>query len=78
MNDIKTIFMRIRADRLIFIADTCYSGASGGRTMMASKTRANLSDKFYERISKGKGRVIINIFNRSTPVEQEYWQVEAV
>ena len=60
MNDIKTIFMRIRADRLIFIADTCYSGASGGRTMVASKTRANLSDKFYERISKGKGRVIIS------------------
>ena len=27
---------------------------------MATKTRANLSDKFYERISKGKGRVIIS------------------
>ena len=60
MNNIRTIFMRIRAERLIFIADTCYSGASGGRTMMATKTRANLSDKFYERISKGKGRVIIS------------------
>ena len=60
MNDIRTIFTRIHADRLIFIADTCYSGASGGRTMMAAKTRANLSDKFYERISKGKGRVIIS------------------
>jgi uncharacterized caspase-like protein len=60
MNDIRTIFMRIHADRLIFIADTCYSGASGGRTMMATKTRANLSDRFYERISKGKGRVIIS------------------
>ena len=60
MDEIRKIFQRIRADRLIFIADTCYSGASGGRTMMASKTRANLSDKFYERISKGKGRVIIS------------------
>jgi hypothetical protein len=60
MNDIRTIFTRIRADRLIFIADTCYSGASGGRTMTATKTRANLSDKFYERISRGKGRVIIS------------------
>ena len=60
MNDIRTIFTRIHADRLIFIADTCYSGASGGRTMMAAKTRASLSDKFYERISKGKGRVIIS------------------
>jgi len=60
MNDIKTIFSRIFADRLIFIADTCYSGASGGRTIMSTKTRANLSEKFYERISKGKGRVIIS------------------
>jgi hypothetical protein len=60
MNDIRTIFTRIRADRLIFIADTCYSGASGGRTMTATKTRANLSDKFYERIARGKGRVIIS------------------
>ena len=60
MNDIRTIFTRISAERLIFIADTCYSGASGGRTMMATKTRANLSDKFYDRISRGKGRVIIS------------------
>ena len=28
--------------------------------MMASKTKANLSDRFYERVSKGKGRVIIS------------------
>jgi hypothetical protein len=60
MDEVRKIFTRIRADRLIFIADTCYSGASGGRSMMASKTRANLSDKFYERIAKGKGRVIIS------------------
>jgi hypothetical protein len=60
MDEVRKIFQRIRSDRLIFIADTCYSGASGGRTMVASKTRANLSDKFYERISKGKGRVIIS------------------
>jgi uncharacterized caspase-like protein len=60
MNDVKTIFQRICSDRLIFIADTCYSGASGGRTMFVSKTRASLSDKFFERISKRKGRVIIS------------------
>jgi HEAT repeat protein len=60
MDEVRRIFARIHAERLIFIADTCYSGASGGRTMMATKTRANLSDKFYERISKGKGRVIIS------------------
>jgi hypothetical protein len=60
MEEIKKIFRRISAERLIFIADTCYSGASGGRTMLASKTRATLSEKFFERISKGKGRVIIS------------------
>jgi len=60
MDEVRKIFQRISAERLIFIADTCYSGASGGRTMVTSKTRANLSDKFYERIAKGKGRVIIS------------------
>ena len=60
MDEIRKIFQRILAERLIFIADTCYSGASGGRTMLATKSRANLSDKFFERISKGKGRVIIS------------------
>jgi hypothetical protein len=60
MDEVRKIFQRISAERLIFIADTCYSGASGGRTIVTSKTRANLSDKFYERISKGKGRVIIS------------------
>ena len=60
MNDVRTIFQRNRAQRLVFIADTCYSGASGGRSMLTSKTRATLSDQFFERVSKGKGRVIIS------------------
>ena len=59
MNDIRTIFQRIRARRLIFIADTCYSGSAGGRTLLTAKSRANLSDRFLDRISQGKGRVII-------------------
>jgi len=59
MDEIRKIFQRIRSERLIFIADTCYSGATGGRTILSSKTRASLSDSFYDRVSKGKGRVII-------------------
>ena len=60
MDEITKIFQRIQAERLIFIGDTCYSGAAGGRTALAYKARANLSEKFLDRISKGKGRVIIS------------------
>ncbi|MCD4674400.1 MAG: caspase family protein [Desulfobacula sp.] len=60
MDEIRKIFQRIRSERIIFIADSCYSGASGGRTILTSSSRANLSDNFLERISKGKGRIIIS------------------
>jgi hypothetical protein len=33
MEEISRLFSRIRSDRLVFIVDTCYSGASGGRTI---------------------------------------------
>lgn len=59
MNEVKTIFQRIQARRLIFIADTCYSGAAGGRSLLTTKYRASLSENFLERIAKSEGRVII-------------------
>ena len=59
MSEISKIFSRIYSERLIFIADACYSGASGGRTIGIMGTRANISDAFMDRISSGKGRVII-------------------
>jgi hypothetical protein len=59
MSEISKIFNRIYSERLIFIADACYSGASGGRTIGIKGTRANISDAFMDRISSGKGRVII-------------------
>jgi hypothetical protein len=59
MREIAHIFHRIRSERLIFIADACYSGASGGRTVSISGVRANISDAFLERIAGGKGKVII-------------------
>jgi len=58
MREIQTIFRRIKSDRLVLIADACYSGASGGRTIPGMH-RAVLSDGFLERISQGKGRVIL-------------------
>jgi hypothetical protein len=59
MADISRIFTRIQSDRLVFIADSCYSGASGGRTIDISGIRANISDAFLERVAGGKGRVIM-------------------
>jgi hypothetical protein len=60
MRDIALIFNRIRSERLIFIADTCYSGASGGRTVGFGGIRANISDSFLERLAGGRGKVIIS------------------
>ena len=59
MNEVARIFQRITADRLVFISDTCYSGASGGRTVAMVGARANLSGGFLDRLSHGKGRVIL-------------------
>jgi len=59
MREISHIFHRIRSERIIFIADSCYSGASGGRTVSFSKIRANISDAFLDRIIGGKGTIII-------------------
>jgi hypothetical protein len=59
MREISHIFYRIQSQRIIFIADSCYSGASGGRTISLSGIRANISDAFLNRIAGGKGTVII-------------------
>ncbi len=60
MRELSHIFNRLRSDRLIFIADACYSGATGGRTIsITGGLRARISDKFLDRISSGKGRIIL-------------------
>jgi len=59
MSEVARIFQRISSERLVFIGDTCYSGASGGRTILAGGTRTNVSGAFLERLSQGKGRVIL-------------------
>ncbi|MBN2298366.1 MAG: caspase family protein [Deltaproteobacteria bacterium] len=58
MERVRTIFSRLSSERVVFLADTCYSGASGGRTL-SSATRATLSDAFLDRLSAGRGRVIM-------------------
>jgi uncharacterized caspase-like protein len=59
MGEVSRIFQRISSEKLVFLSDTCYSGASGGRTILASGVRANVSGAFLDRLSQGKGRMII-------------------
>lgn len=59
MREISHIFNRVRSERLVFLADSCYSGASGGRTIGITGTRSDISETFLYRITSGKGRVII-------------------
>jgi len=60
MREIRHVFNRIRSERLVFIVDSCYSGASGGRTVSLAGLRASISDAFLERIASGRGRVILS------------------
>jgi hypothetical protein len=59
MVEVGRILNRIRSERLVFLADACYSGGSGGRTISVSGIRANIADGFLERVTGGRGKVII-------------------
>ncbi len=59
MVEVGRILNRIRSERLVFIADACYSGGSGGRTVSITGMRANIADGFLDRIAGGRGKVII-------------------
>jgi hypothetical protein len=54
------IFGRIQSERLVFIADACYSGASGGRTVSVTGMRSGIHDGFLDRIASGKGKIILS------------------
>ena len=70
MREVETIFHRLHAERVIFITDSCYSGATGGRTFATSDSRAILSDNFLQRLSKGKGRVVLTA-SRAGEISEE-------
>ena len=70
MNEIANVFARIQADRVIFIADACYSGASGGRTVLSGR-RATISDSFLDRLgASGTGRVILSASSANEPSQE--------
>jgi len=59
MDTIATIFQRLKAQRVVFLADTCYSGAAGGKTVATGLYRATIADDFLRRLAKGRGRVVV-------------------
>lgn len=60
MDEIANIVRGIGAERVAFFVDSCFSGGSGGRTLLAANTRAAaLSEGFLDRIAQGKGRKIL-------------------
>jgi hypothetical protein len=62
MAEIQTIFDRIESDSLIFVADACYSGASGGRTFtfLQGARNGRISGDFVDKLAPpGRGRAII-------------------
>lgn len=71
MREIQHVFNRIRSERLVFVVDSCYSGASGGRTVSVAGLRANISDGFLERIASGKGRVILSASGANEVSEED-------
>ena len=70
MREVETIFHRLNAERVIFITDSCYSGATGGRTFATAARRAVVSDNFLTRLSKGKGRIVLTA-SRAGEVSEE-------
>ena len=70
MREVETIFRRLSAERVIFITDSCYSGATAGRTFSTAARRAVVSDNFLNRLAKGKGRVVITA-SRAGEVSEE-------
>ncbi len=71
MDEIAGIFSRLASDRVVFIADTCYSGAAGGKTVLAKNIKAAPNyDQFLSRMAEGEGRVILTA-SRGSEVSQE-------
>ncbi len=70
MREVETILQRLASDRVIFITDACYSGATAGRTFATASRRAVVSDAFLARLAKAKGRVVLTA-SRASEVSEE-------
>lgn len=70
MREVETIFQRLTPERIIFISDSCYSGATAGRTFATASRRAIVSETFLSRLSKGKGRVVLTA-SKASEISEE-------
>lgn len=70
MREVETIFNRLAPERVIFISDSCYSGATAGRTFATASRRAVVSETFLSRLSKGKGRIVLSA-SKASEVSEE-------
>jgi len=70
MREVETILARLAAERVIFITDACYSGATAGRTFQTASRRATVSDAFLARLSKAKGRIVMTA-SRASEISEE-------
>jgi len=66
MEEIRKIFQKIEANKIVFFVDACYSGATGGRTFSKPGMKAgNVSEKFLDDLSAGEGRVVVTASSAS-------------
>jgi uncharacterized caspase-like protein len=70
MREIEAILQRLASERVVFIADACYSGAASGRTFATGGRRAFVSDTFLTRLARGRGRVVLTA-SRASEVSEE-------
>jgi hypothetical protein len=71
LEEVGKILDHLESERLIFLADTCYSGAAGGRTVKprGRDFRALPSESVEERL-QGAGRVIMTAANASEVAQE--------
>jgi uncharacterized caspase-like protein len=70
MRELETILQRLTSERVIIITDSCFSGATAGRTFATAGRRAITSDAFLTRIAKARGRVVLTA-SRASEISEE-------
>jgi uncharacterized caspase-like protein len=70
MSELSRIFGRIRADRLLFAMDSCYSGASGKGVLRDGMKAVGLSDDYLNAVAGSSGTVVLTA-SRASEVSME-------